>query len=72
VARQRHENPSPPVMDVLKKVKFAEVGSGSMPFNEIFKHTEDLKYYFVEQDQIYMPNKLDSVKQSLEYIKNKL
>jgi sugar phosphate isomerase/epimerase len=67
-----NEDPTPPVMDVLKKVKFAEVGSGSVPFKEIFKYTEDLKYYFVEQDQIYLPNKLDSVKQSLNYIKKNL
>jgi sugar phosphate isomerase/epimerase len=67
-----NEDPTPPVMSVLTKVKFAEVGSGAIPFKDIFKHTEDLKYYFVEQDQITMPNKFDSVKQSLEYIKKNL
>jgi len=60
------------VMDILKDVKFAEVGSGAMDFKTIFKHNNDVKYIFVEQDQIYMPNKLDSVAQSYNYIKKSL
>lgn len=60
--------PSPAVSDVFKNIKFAEVGTGAINFKEIFKHTEDLKYYFVEQDQITLPNKFDSVKMSFDYI----
>ena len=58
--------------DVFKDIKFAEVGTGAINFKEIFKHNEDLKYYFVEQDQITMPNKFDSVKMSFDYINNNL
>lgn len=60
------------VMDILKDVKFAEVGSGAMDFKDIFKHNQDVKYIFVEQDQIYMSNKFDSVAQSYNYIKKSL
>lgn len=62
----------PGMADVFKDIKFAEVGTGTIDFKEIFKHNEDLKYYFVEQDQITMPNKFDSVKMSYDYIKNSL
>lgn len=60
------------VMDILKEVRFAEVGSGAMDFKDIFKHNQDVKYIFVEQDQIYMSNKFDSVAQSYNYIKKSL
>ena len=60
--------PSPVMGDVFKNIKFAEVGTGAINFKEIFKHNEDLKYYFVEQDQITLPNKFDSVKMSFDYI----
>ena len=64
--------PSPAMGDVFRSIKFAEVGTGAINFKEIFKHKEDLKYYFVEQDQITLPNKFDSVKMSFDYINNTL
>ena len=65
-------NSSPAMADVFKEIKFAEVGTGTIDFKEIFKHKENMKYYFVEQDQITMPDKFASVKMSFDYINNHL
>lgn len=61
-------------MSVAQSVKFAEVGTGSINFSSIFAEakTAGLKHFFVEQDGIYMADKFESIKQSLQYIKNNL
>ncbi|MEX6689166.1 sugar phosphate isomerase/epimerase [Danxiaibacter flavus] len=63
-----------PIMDVLKDVKFAEVGTGSIDFKSIFAKADvaGLKHFFVEQDGIYMADKFESVQKSIQYIKQSL
>jgi sugar phosphate isomerase/epimerase len=63
-----------PTMDILKSVKFAEVGSGAIDFKKIFgaAQTAGLQYFFVEQDGIYMSDHFQSIKQSFDYIKDNL
>lgn len=60
-------------MDILKNISYAEVGSGSINYKNIFKKQKQagLKYIFVEQDVI----KIDpfvSVAQSYNYVKSNL
>jgi sugar phosphate isomerase/epimerase len=63
-----------PTMDILKTVKFTEVGSGTINFANIFAAAPiaGLQYFFVEQDGIYMPDHFQSIKQSFDYIKANL
>jgi sugar phosphate isomerase/epimerase len=63
-----------PTMDILKTVKFAEVGSGTIDFKNIFPAASiaGLQYFFVEQDGIYMPDHFKSIKQSFDYIQSNL
>lgn len=56
----------------MREIKYIEVGTGAVNFKDIFAHTQDVKYIFVEQDQIYMDDKYKSVKLSYNYIKNNL
>lgn len=56
------------------KVKFTEVGNGSIDFANIaaYQDKAGLKYAFVEQDQIYMDDKMVSVRKSYDYIQRNL
>lgn len=56
------------------KVRFAEVGSGSLDFVNIAREKEvaGLRYAFVEQDEIYLDDKLGSVRKSYDYIQRHL
>ncbi|WP_166332277.1 sugar phosphate isomerase/epimerase family protein [Sphingobacterium chungjuense] len=60
--------------EVFKQIKYAEVGSGSIDFANIIRFDEQsgLKYAFVEQDEIYMPNKFESIKKSYDYVQRNL
>lgn len=63
-----------PSMDILKDIKFAEVGTGAVDYRAIFKKSEEagLKHFFVEQDGIYMENHFESIRLSFNYIKDNL
>lgn len=63
-----------PSMDILKDIKFAEVGTGSVDYKAIFKKADEagLKHFFVEQDGIYMNNHYESIRSSFNYIKGNL
>jgi sugar phosphate isomerase/epimerase len=60
-------------MDKTEKKFFTEVGNGVIDFNAIFKaHKQSgMKHFFVEQDQC-PGNPLDSISQSIGYIKKNL
>lgn len=60
-------------MDILPKVKFAEVGTGAVDFKNIFENasTAGLKYAFVEQDKISI-DPFDSIKKSYDYVSGNL
>ena len=62
-----------PSMDILKTISYAEVGSGSINYREIFKHQKQagLKYIFVEQDVIKI-DPFASVTKSFNYVKANL
>ncbi|MBW8686959.1 sugar phosphate isomerase/epimerase family protein [Chitinophaga rhizophila] len=60
-------------MEILPKVKFAEVGTGAVNFKELFANASvaGLKYAFVEQDQISI-DPFESIKTSYGYVKSNL
>lgn len=60
-------------MEILPKVKFAEVGTGAVKFKEIFDNASvaGVKYAFVEQDQISI-DPFESIKKSYGYVKSNL
>lgn len=62
------------VMSIVQSIRYAEVGSGVVDFKDIFaaQKTAGLKHIFVEQDNIYMSDKFESIKQSIDYIKQNL
>jgi sugar phosphate isomerase/epimerase len=62
-----------PSMEVLKGISYAEVGTGAINYQQIFKAQEHagLKYIFVEQDVIKI-DPFASVAQSYLYVKNSL
>ncbi len=60
--------------DIMKEIKYTEVGTGAIDFIRIADYADKsgLKYAFVEQDDIYMPNKFESIKKSYDYVKKHL
>lgn len=60
--------------DIMKEVKYTEVGTGAIDFIKIadYRDKSGLKFAFVEQDDIYMSNKFESIKKSYDYIKKHL
>jgi sugar phosphate isomerase/epimerase len=56
------------------QVRFAEVGSGTIDYVSLTSNAETsgLRYAFVEQDEIYLPNKFDSIKRSYDYVQKNL
>jgi sugar phosphate isomerase/epimerase len=52
---------------------FTEVGTGVIPYKEIFRHRKEsgMEYFFVEQDQVSIPV-YDSIARSFQYVKNNL
>lgn len=56
--------------EVTKTTKYTEVGSGSIDYKNMvtFANESGLKYAYVEQDDIYMPDKYASIKKSYDYM----
>lgn len=63
-----------PIDSILTKVKFTEVGTGTInyPLLQQSENEAGLKYAFVEQDQIYLPNQFESIQKSYEYVQKYL
>jgi len=57
-----------------KEVRFTEVGTGTIDYVALKDSAEvaGLDYAFVEQDQIYLPNKFESVKKSYDFVQKYL
>lgn len=55
---------------IMKDTKYTEVGTGAIDFINIAQYAQKsgLQYAFVEQDDIYMPNKFESIKKSFDYV----
>ncbi len=58
------------VDNITKGVRYAEVGTGIIDFINIadYANKSGLKYAFVEQDDIYISNKFESIKKSYDYV----
>lgn len=61
-------------MDKVKKEWNTEVGNGSIDFKAIFAQAKlsGMKHFFVEQESNYVPNPLESIKTSSDFIKANL
>jgi len=61
-------------MEIMKNIRYTEVGTGAIDFVNIAQYASKagLKYAFVEQDDIYIPNKFESIKKSFTYIQENL
>jgi sugar phosphate isomerase/epimerase len=61
------------IQDIENQIKFAEVGTGSINFNNIFAsaNTAGVKYFFVEQDKITI-DPFESIRKSAAYVKENL
>lgn len=59
-----------PFDSIQKQVRFAEVGTGQIDYINIVQNEKQagLEYAFVEQDDIYIPNKFESIKKSYDYV----
>ncbi|MCA5004517.1 sugar phosphate isomerase/epimerase family protein [Sphingobacterium bovistauri] len=63
-----------PLDSIFKEVRYTELGTGNIDFVNIAKAAQKsgLVHAFVEQDDIYMPNKFESVKKSYDYVQKYL
>lgn len=59
-----------PFDSIQNQIRFTEVGSGQIDYINIVQNAKQsgLEYAFVEQDDIYMPNKFESIKKSYDYV----
>lgn len=59
-----------PLDSIFKEVRYTEVGTGTIDYLNITqeKTKAGLQYAFVEQDDIYVANKFESVKKSYDYV----
>ncbi|NQD70037.1 sugar phosphate isomerase/epimerase [Sphingobacterium shayense] len=55
---------------IMTQIRYTEVGSGAIDYINIANYAEKsgLEYAFVEQDDIYIPNKFESIKKSFDYV----
>lgn len=63
-----------PLDSILNNIRFTEVGTGTINY-PMLKHSEaesGLQYAFVEQDDIYLPNKFESIQKSYDYVQKYL
>lgn len=58
----------------MKDRKFTEVGSGEIPFDNIFAaaQTAGMRHFYVEQDSNWTESPMQSAQTSFQYIQNKL
>lgn len=63
-----------PVDSIFKKIKYTEVGTGAIDYRslKLSEKESGLKLAFVEQDDIYITNKFESIKKSYEYVQKYL
>ena len=63
-----------PLDSIFKDVRYTEVGTGTINFATIIAEAQKsgLVHAFVEQDNIYIPNKFESIKKSYDYVQKVL
>lgn len=68
------EYDSMPLDSIFSKIKYTEVGTGAIDYTILRQSEKEsgLKLAFVEQDDIYMPNKFESIQKSYEYVQQYL
>ena len=61
-------------MDKANRAQNTEIGNGTIDWKRIFKaaKTSGMKHFFVEQENNYVPDHLESIKRSIGYIKGSL
>ncbi|MEG0698102.1 MAG: sugar phosphate isomerase/epimerase, partial [Algoriella sp.] len=61
-------------MDKENQSLNSEIGSGSIDFKTFFKQRKisGMMYFFVEQENNYIPNAIDSIKTSYDFISKNL
>jgi sugar phosphate isomerase/epimerase len=61
-------------MDKIKREWNTEIGNGSIDFKAIFAEAKasGMEHFFVEQETNYVPNSIESVKISCDYVRNHL
>ncbi|MGO3193287.1 MAG: sugar phosphate isomerase/epimerase family protein [Sphingobacterium sp.] len=61
-----------PLDSIFAKIRYTEVGTGAIDYINIAQYAEKagLEYAMVEQDDIYLPNKFESLKKSFDYVQN--
>lgn len=59
-----------PLDSIFSQIKYTEVGTGAINYINLAAGAEKagLEYTFVEQDDIYLPNKFESIKKSYDYV----
>ncbi|MFZ4863493.1 sugar phosphate isomerase/epimerase family protein [Sphingobacterium sp. Mn56C] len=59
-----------PFDSLINTIKYTEVGTGHIDYINIAQHAQEagLQYAFVEQDDIYLANKFESIKKSYDYV----
>lgn len=63
-----------PLDSIFGKIKYTEVGTGAINYPQLLDSEKEsgLKLAFVEQDDIYIPNKFESIQKSYEYVQKYL
>lgn len=59
---------------IMSEVRYTEVGTGAIDFKNISTYADKsgLQHAFIEQDDIYIANKFESIKKSYSYVQNSL
>lgn len=63
-----------PLDSIFGKIKYTEVGTGAINYPQLIESEKEsgLKLAFVEQDDIYISNKFESIQKSYEYVQKYL
>lgn len=63
-----------PLDSIFNKIKYTEVGTGAINYPQLLESEKEsgLKLAFVEQDDIYLPNKFESLQKSYQYVEKYL
>lgn len=63
-----------PLDSIFNKIKYTEVGTGAINYPQLLDSEKEsgLKLAFVEQDDIYIPNKFESLQKSYQYVEKYL
>lgn len=63
-----------PFDSIMNQIKYTEVGTGAIDYPNLIQSAKEagLEFAYVEQDDIYIPNKFESVQKSYDYVQKVL